>query len=92
MDSAPNFIGCGARWRDLRPLPEEGDRDGREALLNAGSEAEQGLHATPEAKLWLTVVLRGCRSAEGLDRVALEEPRVRRDAAPRANPELGENS
>jgi hypothetical protein len=39
-------------------IPEEADRDGEEALVNAESEAEQGLHATPEARLWLTVMLR----------------------------------
>ena len=39
-------------------VSEERDRDGEEALVNTESEDEQGLHSTPEARLWLTVMLR----------------------------------
>lgn len=55
-----------AEASDIRFVPvetpdvvsEERDRDGEEALVNTESEDEQGLHSTPEARLWLTVMLR----------------------------------
>jgi hypothetical protein len=43
--------------RDADRIAEERECDGGEALLNVESEAEQDLHATPEARLWLKVML-----------------------------------
>jgi len=51
-------------------------------LLNAESEAEQGLHATPEARLWLKVMLQAAvqleDSTEWLSKfLECEEPALR---------------
>ncbi len=51
-------------------------------MVNAESEAEQGLHATPEARLWLTVMLRAAAqlkdSTEWLSRsLECEETQLR---------------
>ena len=63
-------------------VPEEGDPAGEEAPVNVESEAEQGLHSTPEARLWLTVMLRAAAqlkdSTEWLSRsLECEEAQLR---------------